>query len=506
VWVEFEWGTDIYRARQTVTERLQTATGNLPREVKPPVLAPVSSIMGEILFASLTSDRHSQLELRSVAKTEIRRRVLSVAGVSQVTAIGGDEKQYQVVLSPERLRAYGIGPDEVAEALRRSNENVSAGFLIEGSQESIIQGVGRIRTPEDIGNTVVALRGETPVRVSDLGVVGIGAAIKRGTGSASRRGPNWEPITEPGVIIAIQKQPGANTLELTRRLDAVLDEIQTTLPEGMFINKNLFRQANFIENSVHNTVLALRDGGIMVIIVVLFFLANVRAGVITILAIPISLVTTILTLKAFGASINTMTLGGMAIAIGALVDDAIVNVENVVRRLRHNASEPEGKARPALEVIYKASVEVRASIVFATLIILLVFAPIFFLSGLEGRLLRPLGIAFSVSLAASLITALTLTPALCYYLLARNRAAAGTHEPWVVRVLKRMYAGSLNTAMRHPWWVILPTFGLLVAALVGASRMGRAFLPEFNEGALVVGLVSVPGISLAESDKLAHIV
>ncbi len=506
VWVEFEWGTDVHRARQTITERLQSVSGNLPREVEPPVLAPVSSIMGEILFASLTSDRHTQLELRSIATSDIRRRVLSVAGVSQVTPIGGDEKQYQVIMSPERLRAYGISPNEVAEALRRSNENVSAGFLIEGSQESIIQGVGRIHTPEDIGNTVVDLRGETPIRVSDLGVVGIGAAIKRGTGSASRRGPNWEPITEPGVIIAIQKQPGANTLELTQRLDAVLDEIQTTLPEGMFINKDLFRQANFIENSVHNTVLALRDGGIMVILVVLLFLASVRAGVITILAIPMSLVTAILTLKAFGASINTMTLGGMAIAIGALVDDAIVNVENVVRRLRHNAAEPEGKARPALEVIYKASVEVQASIVFATLIILLVFAPIFFLSGLEGRLLGPLGLAFCVSLTASLITALTLTPALCYYLLARNRTAKGTHEPWVVRVLKRIYAGPLNTALRHPWWLILPTFGLLVAAFVGASRMGRAFLPEFNEGALVVGLVSVPGISLEESDKLAHIV
>ncbi len=506
VWVEFEWGTDIHRARQTVAERLQTVTGNLPQEVEVPVLAPVSSIMGEILFASLTSDRHSQLELRTTATGEMRRRLLSVAGVSQVTPIGGDEKQYQVILSPERLRAYQVGPDEVAEALRRSNENTSAGFLIVGSQESIIQGIGRIQTTEDIGNTVVALRKERGVKVSDLGVVGIGAAIKRGTGSASRRGPNWEPITEPGVIIAIQKQPGANTLELTDRLDVVLDEIQPTLPEGMFINKNLFRQSAFIATSVHNTVLALRDGGIMVILVVVLFLASVRASVITILAIPMSLVTAILTLKAFGASINTMTLGGMAIAIGALVDDAIIDVENVVRRLRENAARPDIERRPVLEVIYKASVEVRASIVFATLIILLVFAPIFFLSGLESRLLRPLGIAFSVSLAASLITALTLTPALCYFLLARNRATGDLHEPWVVRSLKRMYAGSLDAAMRRPWMVILPTLGMLAAAIIGASRMGRAFLPEFNEGAMVVGIVSVPGISLEESDKLAHIV
>ncbi len=400
VWVEFEWGTDIYRGRQTVTERLTSIVGNLPEQVEPPVLAPVSSIMGEILFISLTSDRYSQLDLRTVATTDVRRRLLSVAGVSQVTPIGGDQKQYQVVLSPQRLRAYQMTVEQVAEALRETNENVSAGFLVQGGQESIIQGIGRIETVQDIGDTVVTVRSDKPIKVSDLGVVVVGAAIKRGTGSASRRGPNWEPIIEPGVIIAIQKQPGANTLELTKKLDAALDEIQVSLPEGMLINKNLFRQATFIEVSIKNTIEALRDGGIMVVIVVVVFLASMRASVITLLAIPMSLVTAILALKGFGASINTMTLGGMAIAIGILVDDAVIEVENVVRRLRGNAALPESQRHAAPELIYKATVEVRASVVFATVLILMVFCPLFFLTGVEGRLLRPLAIAFTVALTA----------------------------------------------------------------------------------------------------------
>ncbi|MBI4582370.1 MAG: efflux RND transporter permease subunit [Planctomycetes bacterium] len=504
VWVEFDWGTDIYRARQTVTERMATVSSSLPPQVQTPVLAPISSIMGEILFASLTSDRHSQLELNTVARTEIRRRLLSVAGVAQVTPIGGDTKQYQVILSPERLRAYQISINEVAEALRKTNENVSAGFLVQAQQEYLIQGVGRIQRPEDIGRTVVVLRDGKPIYVSDLGAITVGAAIKRGTGSASRRGPNWEPAIEPGVIIAIQKQPGTNTLALTRTLDAALDEIQASLPQGMFINKNLFRQANFIQVSIHNTIEALRDGGIMVVIVVVLFLASLRASVITLLAIPVSLVVAILTLKVFGSTINTMTLGGMAIAIGALVDDAIINVENVVRRLRENAALPESQRRSPLEVIYRASVEVRASIVFATIIILIVFTPIFFLSGVEGRLLQPLGVAFTVSLTASLVTALTLTPALCSYLLPRSKAVAKASEPLVVRLLKRPYGWMINFALSHPWLVVLPTLALFAAALVGVSYVGRSFLPEFNEGALVVGLVTVPGTSIQQSDAMAH--
>lgn len=506
VWVEFEWGTDIYRARQTVTERLAVVSGKLPEQVEPPVLAPTSSIMGEILFVSLTSDRHNLLELRTVATTDIRRRLLSVAGVSQVMPIGGDQKQYQVVLSPQRLRAYRISTEEVANALRFTNENVSAGFLRQGGQESIIQGIGRIRNVDDIANTVVAMRNDTPITVTDLGIVAIGAALKRGTGSASRRGPHWEPLTEPGVIIAIQKQPGANTLSLTKELDFVLDEIQSALPQGMLLNKNLFRQANFIETSVDNTVEALRDGGVMVIIVVLAFLVSIRSSVITLLAIPISLVVAVLTLRAFGFSINTMTLGGMAIAIGALVDDAIIDVENIIRRLRENMTKPEAQRRPAIEVIYRASVEVRASIVFATLIILLVFVPLFFLSGVEGRLLQPLGLAFVVSLAASLVVALTLTPALSLYLLPTSRSVLRGQEPRLVCVLKAWYLRPLQWALSHPWWVITPTGVLLIVSGIGAALSGRSFLPEFNEGALVVGLVTLPGTSLDESDALANIV
>lgn len=506
VWVEFEWGTDIYRARQTVTERLAAVTGNLPEQVEQPVLAPVSSIMGEILFISLTSEKHDPLELRTAAKSQIRKRLLSVAGVSQVTPIGGDEKQYQVVLSTQRMKAYQITMEEVSEALRSSNENVSAGFLIDGGGESVLRGIGRILSPEDIADTAVAVRKNRAIKVGDLGVVQIGAAIKRGTGSASTRGPNWEPITQDGVLLAIQKQPTANTLELTKDLDRILDEIQKTLPAGMLINKDLFRQSDFIEHSINNTAASLIEGGLMVLLVVLLFLASMRASLITLLAIPVSLITAILVLRFWGASINTMTLGGMAIAIGALVDDAIIDVENVVRRLRENRALPSAQRQAVMKVIFDASVEIRTSIVFATFIILLVFAPLFFLSGVEGRLLRPLGVAFCVSLAASLITALTLTPALCYYLLPKSKTVLRGGEPWIVTVLKRAYSRPLQWAMRHPFTVTAPAVVMLILAVAGVTRMGKNFLPEFNEGALVVGLVTLPGTSLEESDGLAHIV
>ncbi len=506
VWIEFEWGTDIFRARQTINERLATVAGSLPEQVEPPTLAPVSSVMGEILFTSLTSDRHSPLELRTVAQTQIRRRLLSVAGVSQVTPIGGDEKQYQVVLSPARMRAFNVSMGDVEKAIREANENVSAGFILEGGTESVLRGIGRIQDARDLEETVVLLRRDRPVLVRDVGVVQVGPAIKRGTGSASERGPNWEPITQDGVIVAIQKQPTANTLALTRDLDVILDEIQTTLPQGMKINKELFRQADFIDHSIRNTTAALIEGGLMVLLVVVVFLASMRASVITLLAIPMSLVTAVLVLRVTGASINTMTLGGMAIAIGALVDDAIIDVENVVRRLRENAARPEGERLPFIKVIFDASVEVRTSIVLATFIILLVFAPLFFLSGIEGRLLRPLGVAFCVSLAASLVTALTLTPALCYYLLPTSRTVTGGQEPRVVTWLKRLYDRPLRWAMRHVTAVSVPAVILLAVAVIGVARMGKNFLPEFNEGALVVGLVTLPGTSLEQSDRLARIV
>jgi CzcA family heavy metal efflux pump len=506
IWVEFDWGADVHRARQTVAERLASVTGSLPEQVETPVLAPVSSIMGEILFVSLTSDRHDQLELRTVAAGTVRRRLLSEAGVSQVTPIGGDEKQYQVVLSPERLRAYGIAVDAVLRALEGSNENVAAGILRKGPQEAIVEGIGRVRTTDDVAATVVTTRDGVPIRVGDLGAVTIGPAPARGLGSASRRDASGEPITEAGVILAIQKQPNANTLELTERLDRTLAEIQVSLPAGMVLNKDLFRQATFIEHSIRNTTGALVEGALMVVLVVIAFLGSARASGITLLALPLSLVVAVVALFGLGGNINTMTLGGMAIAIGALVDDAIIDVENVLRRLREEQAKPEPERRPWIAVVFDASIEVRASIVLATGIVLLVFTPIFFLEGVEGRLLRPLGVAFTLSLAASLLVALTVTPVLASLLLAGSKAVRDGHEPRLVGWLKRAYSRPLERALDHPWRVAVPAVGLLALALVTGARLGRSFLPEFNEGALVVGVVTAPGTSLVESDRLARAV
>ncbi|MFT7464711.1 MAG: CzcA family heavy metal efflux pump [Pseudohongiellaceae bacterium] len=506
VWVEFEWGTDIYRARQTVTERLGAVASSLPEQVDPPVMAPISSIMGEILFVSLTSDRHDALELRNTAKTTISRRLLAVPGVSLVTPIGGDTKQYQVVLSSRRLAAYDLTAAAVQEALGSTNENVAGGVLVQGTEEKIVEGIGRIRSEEDIASTVVTVADGVPVTVADLGVVQVGAAFKRGVASASRRDTEGKAVIEPGVVIAIQKQPGANTLDLTQRLDGVLEEIQQGLPLGMYVNKDLFRQSTFIENSIQNTSNALAEGALMVVLVVIVFLGSLRASVITLVVLPLSLLVAVLVLRGLGGGINTMTLGGMAIAIGALVDDAIIDVENIIRRLRENATLPTGERRSATAVVYEASVEVRPSIVLATLIVLLVFTPLFVLSGVEGRLLQPLGLAFSVSLAASLFTALTLTPVMSVLMLTGSKTLKEVAEPRLVRWLKRCYEPVLNGALAHPWILTVGASALLAASMVSLFGMGRSFLPEFNEGALVVGVVTTPGTSLYESDRLAGLV
>jgi CzcA family heavy metal efflux pump len=497
IWVEFEWGEDIHRARQTVNEKLSVAAGSLPAEVDRPVLAPVSSIMGEIMFIALDSEKHSGLELRTAADTLIRRRLLAVPGVSQVTPIGGGQKQYQVVVSPARMTAHGVTLAEVEEALRRANRNTSAGFMTKGGQEYLIQGLGRIADVEDIGRTVVAVRGTKPVLVEQVGSVQVGAALKRGEGSHNGK---------PAVILGIQKQPGANTIELTRDLDAVLDDVQASLPEGMTIEKDIFRQADFIEASYHNLVGALRDGGLLVVIVVLVFLANLRASSITLLAIPLSLLAAVIVMRLFGATINSMTLGGLAIAVGAIVDDAIIDVENVFRRLRENARKaPEGRT-PTLEVVFEASREIRASIVFATLIIILVFLPMFFLSGVEGRLLRPLGLAYIVALFASLVVALTVTPALSSFLLPRARAILKDREPFLARWLKRGYEKGLPWVLDHVSAVLTGSAALLLVALVAFFGTGRAFLPEFNEGTLTISAVTLPGTSLEESDRMGRTV
>jgi CzcA family heavy metal efflux pump len=497
VWVEFAWGTEPYSARQIVNERLQLAQGSLPPDIERPLLAPASSIMGEIMVIALRSDRPSSMELKTAADSVVRRRLLSVPGVSQVIPTGGDTKQYQVVLRPERLAAYAIGVDDVVRAVAGTNENAAAGLYHEGGQQYLIQGLGRVTRPEDIGETVVSVRDNEPILVRQLGDVRLGPAPKMGEASHD---------AQPAVVIGIQKQPGANTLELTERLDAVLDEVQAALPAGMQIERHIFRQADFIDVAIENVVAALRDGAVLVVVVVLLFLVSARATAITILAIPLSLVSAILVLQFIGATINTMTLGGMAIAVGALVDDAIIDVENVVRRLRENVRLPDDRRRSVMTVVFEASKEIRGSIVFATLIIILVFLPLFFLSGVEGRLLRPLGSAYIVSLSASLVVALTVTPVLCSLLLPTARAVQDDHEGAVVRWLKRAYE-PLLAAVLPRWQLAAALSGVLfVLAVIALRFAGQSFLPAFNEGTLVVSAVTLPGTSLEESDRLGRMV
>ena len=493
IWVDFDWGADVYRARQTVNEKLTAIAASLPDEVEPPLLAPLSSIMGEIMFVALQSADHTPLELRTTADTLVRRRVLATPGVAQVTVIGGERRQFEVLVDPGRLANYGVALNALEETLRRASRNTSAGFRRAGGQEYLIQGAGRVQDIDGIGQTVITTRDTRPVRVRDVAELRIGESLKRGDGS--RNG-------QPAVILGIHRQPEGNTLALTGDLERVLDEIQRDLPAGMQLDTRLFRQADFIELALANLNAALRDGTLLVVLVTLLFLANLRAGAITLLAIPLSLLAAVIGLRLAGLSINSMTLGGMTIAVGALVDDAIVDVENVVRRLRENARLPDAERRPVLEVVFLASREIRASIVFATLIVMLVFLPLFFLAGVEGRLLQPLGFAYLIALFASLVVALTVTPALCAYLLPGVRRIREGREAGLSAALKRLYGRVLPGVLRHPVPVIV-TAGLLFAgSLATVPRMGRAFLPAFNEGALVISAVTLPGTSLTESNAL----
>jgi CzcA family heavy metal efflux pump len=495
VWVEFDWGTDIFQARQIVAEKLTLVSSSLPPQVERPILAPISSIMGEILFFAISSDGDDPLALRTVADTVVRRRLLAIAGVSQVTPIGGAERQFQVVAHPDQLRASSISVNELLDAVRGASQNTSAGIYMEGPQEYVLQTIGRVRTPDEIGDTVVALRGDRPVMVRDIADVREGAALKRGEGSRNGR---------PAVIVGVQKQPGANTVELTARLDRELDTLQKELPQGMTIDRTIFRQSDFIEVAVDNVIAALRDGGLLVVVIVLFFLANVRAAAITLTAMPLSLAAAVLVLRAFDATINTMTLGGMAIAIGALVDDAIIDVENVVRRLRENAARPTDEQRATPDIVRDATLEIRTSIVFATIIIVLVFLPIFGLSGVEGRLLTPLAYAYIIALLASLAVAIVVTPALSYAFLPGARSILRGHEGWLARTLKDRFAKDLPRALDRPLLVIGVSLALLVVAGVAMARMGSAFLPEFNEGSLTVQANTLPGTSLPKSDEIGR--
>jgi len=495
VWVEFDWGTDIFMARQIVAEKLALVSGSLPPQAERPILAPISSIMGEILFFAISSDTDDPLALRTIADTVVRRRLLAVSGVSQVTPIGGAERQFQVIAHPDRLRANSIAVNELLDAVRGASQNTSAGIYVEGPQEYVLQTIGRVRTPEEIGDSVISLRGPRSVMVRDVAEVHEGAALKRGEGSRNGK---------PAVIVGVQKQPGADTIELTARLDRELDALEHELPQGMIIDRRIFRQADFIEVAVDNVIQALRDGGLLVVVIVIFFLANARAAAITLTAMPLSLAAAVLALRAFGATINTMTLGGMAIAIGALVDDAIIDVENVVRRLRENAARPPDQQQPLASVVRAATLEIRTSIVFATVIIVVVFLPIFGLAGVEGRLLTPLAFAYIVSLLASLAVAVVVTPALSFAFLPGAQSILRGHDGWLARTLKARFAKDLPHALNHPRFVVATCAALLVLALAAMTRMGSAFLPEFHEGSLTVQANTLPGTSLAKSDEIGR--
>ncbi len=494
VWVEFEWGVDIYRARQIVAEKLQSVQSQLPDDMGNPTLAPISSVMGEILFVGLASDTHGPMALRDVGQWELRRRLKSLSGVAQVIVMGGELREFQVLVEPEKLLRYDLSLADVIGAVSSSSENSTGGFLVRGAQESVIRGLGRVKSKEELGDLVVAVRNKVPVLVSQVAEVQIGAALKRGEGSINGK---------HGVVIGVLKQPGVNTIALTKRIDAELAAIAETLPEGMRIEHDLLRQADFIETAVSNVSSALRDGAILVALILLLFLWNWRTTVISLTAMPLSLALAVIVMSLIDLSINTMTLGGLTIAIGAIVDDAIIDVENVFRRLRERQVQGIDADRSADHVIFKASREIRGAIVFATLIVGLVYLPLFFLGGVEGRLLVPLGISYLVALFSSLVVALTLTPALCSFILGRAHSLTES-ESFTVRFLKRIYGPPLRLALRRPWATVGLSAALLAGTLALVPFLGRTFLPEFNEGALTISAVTLPGTSLQTSDRLGR--
>lgn len=492
VFVEFEFGTDIYRARQLVTEKLQQV--RLPANVPPPVLGPISSTMGEIMLISMTSKATSPMELRSIADWVVRPRLLGVSGVSQVMIIGGETKQYQVLVDPGKLADYKLTLEEVTKAVSASNANASGGFLERPNEEFLIRARARLYSVEDLANSVVAVREGTPILLSNIATVQQGPALKRGDGSFNM---------QPAVVATIQKQPNANTLELTEQIEQTLATLKPTLPADVTIDTKAFQQADFIKRAISNVNWSLVEGGVMVSIVLFLFLWNFRTTFISLTAIPLSLVTAILVMSYFGITVNTMTLGGLAIAIGALVDDAIIDVENVFRRLKQNAHSPTPE--PVTRVIFKASSEIRNSILFATLIIVLVFLPLFSLGGFEGRMFAPLAFAYIISITASLFVALTVTPVLCYYLLGHSKLLQDERDSRLVALLKRRYARDLNWTLRHPYKIIGTSAVMLLVAVLLFPLMGREFLPPFNEGALNINASLPPGSSLQESNRIGSI-
>lgn len=497
VWIEFEWGTDIFKARQIVSEKLITIGEKLPQGVGNPILAPQSSIMGEIMLISLSSDNTSPMDLRTIADWNIRPRLLATGGVSQVIVIGGEYKQYQILVSPQKMKYYNISLNELLKASEESNLNASGGFMNEFGNEYIIRGIGRTNKTEEIGNAVIKVVNNVPIKIEDVAEIKIGGAIPK-IGDGSLKGT-------PAVIMTVAKQPGTNSLELTKKIDNAIIEISKTLPSDIKINTKIFRQADFIQASVNNIQKALIEGSIFVVIIMFLFLMNYRTTIISLIAIPISLLVSTITLKYLGLTINTMSLGGMAIAIGSLVDDAVIVVENVFKRLKQNTQEPNEEKESIVKVIFNASKEIMASILNATLIIIVAFIPLFFLSGMEGRMLQPLGISFIVSLFASLIVAVTLTPVLCSFMLTNEKMLLiQARGSWLERWLSKYYNSALERVMKIKKIVLGLSIVLFLVVGFLIFGLGRSFLPEFNEGTLTVSAVSVPGISLDESNKIGN--
>lgn len=498
VWVEFDWGTDIYRARQIVSEKLAVIRDALPSNVGNPTLGPQSSILGELMIIGLTSEKTSLQDLRTIADWTIRPRLLSTGGVAQVAVIGGEIKEYQILLDPERMKHFGVALDEVLPVVKEMNQNAAGGILYEYGNEYIIRGMLSTNKAEELGKAVVKSVNNSPLLLEEIAEVRIGDKAPR-LGVASND-------AKPAVLITVTKQPASSTLDLTKQLDTSLEELRHSLPSDIKISTDVFRQARFIDSSIDNVKKSLYEGGIFVIIVLFIFLMNVRTTTISLITIPLALLCSILALKIMGLTINTMSLGGMAIAIGSLVDDAIVDVENVFKRLRENRHKPKSEQLPVLTVVFEASKEVRMPILNSTLIIIASFVPLFFLSGMEGRMLAPLGVAFIVALIASTLVALTLTPVLCSYLLGNPRnSEKDDKEPFVARRLKSVYRRALSWTLIHRRWVLGGTGIVLVLTLIVFFSLGRSFLPAFNEGSLTINVSTLPGISLEESDKMGRI-
>jgi CzcA family heavy metal efflux pump len=496
VWVEFDWNTDVFKARQIVNEKIATISSSLPAGITP-ILAPQSSVMGEILFVGLQADSTSMQDLKTLAEWIVKPAVLAAGGVSQVTIIGGDSKQYQILADPYKMKAFGVTLDELAQAGRTLSANSSGGILREYGNEYALRGIARTNDIDELGSTLVKYLNKTPILVSDVAEVVIGNAIKQGYASQNAR---------PSVILSISKQPNINTLNVTENIESKLAEIKKSLPEDVAMDTKIFRQADFIEASVNNVGRALIEGAIFVTLILLLFLGSFRTTLISITAIPLSMMGTLITLYFLGMNINTMTLGGICIAIGSLVDDAIIDVENVYKRLRQNHQKSKEKRQPVFELIFEASKEIRASILNATLIIIVAFCPLFFLSGMEGRMLKPLGVAYIVSLFISLVIAMTLTPLLCRMMLS-SEALLDKHEKesWLARKLSAAYSSSLNLALNHKLKVLLPAIALFIVAVILIGLSGRSFLPDFNEGSLTISAVTKAGVSLDENNRLGNL-